>query len=217
MFFFVASNHNFCSPSFFELDKKYDDIFEARKATRAFVEKVQEKVTNSSLKEEEFLPALTKSLEDTLKTNRDEYYHIKQVLDFCEVVGYLMTCNYIDIVDVKGLWGPAIETWGTWFRSHIIWRQQNEGDEVFKYALLTWDELSRQNQWRSSRRMTGTRRQGDPTIVFDTYRWAPKDWARYAAPKRELQDEAAPGYPPDAFKLRVLDWMHRGRGRLIYE
>jgi hypothetical protein len=38
------------------------------------------------------------------------------------------------------------------------------------------DEIIRQNQWRSSRRMTGKRRQGDPVIVFDTYRWAPKDW-----------------------------------------
>ena len=40
------------------------------------------------------------------------------------------------------------------------------------------DELTEQNGWRRSRRMTGTRRQGDPTVVFETYRWTPKDWPR---------------------------------------
>ncbi len=38
------------------------------------------------------------------------------------------------------------------------------------------DELTEQNQWRRSRRMTGTIRQGDPTVVFDTYRWTPANW-----------------------------------------
>jgi hypothetical protein len=46
---------------------------------------------------------------------------------------------------------------------------------------------------------------------------APRDWADYPIPARELQDQPARGYAPDAFKLRGLDWMHRGRGRVIYE
>ena len=38
------------------------------------------------------------------------------------------------------------------------------------------DALAEQNQWRRSRRMTGNVRQGDPTVVFDTYRWVPANW-----------------------------------------
>jgi spore photoproduct lyase len=38
------------------------------------------------------------------------------------------------------------------------------------------DELSERHQWRKSRRFTGTIREGDPTVVFDTYRWVPENW-----------------------------------------
>ena len=34
---------------------------------------------------------------------------------------------------------------------------------------------------------------------------------------QKLQGEEAPGYPPSRFLRRVLDWVHRGRGRIIYE
>ena len=38
------------------------------------------------------------------------------------------------------------------------------------------DELIKQKQWKSSRRRTGNQRQGDPAVVFDTYRWPPDNW-----------------------------------------
>jgi len=46
---------------------------------------------------------------------------------------------------------------------------------------------------------------------------APKDWAAYPIPLEELQDEPAVGYGAGGFRRRVLDFMHRGRGRLTYE
>ena len=36
-------------------------------------------------------------------------------------------------------------------------------------------------------------------------------------PLEELQDEPALGYGAESFRRRVFDFMHRGRGRLIYE
>jgi hypothetical protein len=68
-------------------------------------------------------------------------------------------------------------------------------------------------EWRSQYPINGTR-----VHLIPPPGWrAPKDWAAYPIPERKLQDEPASGYAPDAFKLRALDWIHRGRGRLIYE
>jgi arylsulfatase A-like enzyme len=67
--------------------------------------------------------------------------------------------------------------------------------------------------WRSRHPINGTR-----VHLMPPPGWrAPRDWATYPIPEEELQAEPAPGYPPGALELRVLDWIHRGRGRLIYE
>ena len=86
-------------------------------------------------------------------------------------------------------------------------------DLASQHPDLVTDLSERIYEWRSQYPINGTR-----VHLMPPPGWrAPKDWASYPTPARELQEEPAPGYPPDAFKLRALDWIHRGRGRLIYE
>jgi spore photoproduct lyase len=61
------------------------------------------------------------------------------------------------------------------------------------------DEIIEQNRWRSSRRLTGKRREGDPAVVFDTYRWAPKDWIEGELPPRKFRN------------VMLGTWNHRRR------
>jgi arylsulfatase A-like enzyme len=94
------------------------------------------------------------------------------------------------------------------------------GEDPYEYTDLASqhpdvvaDLSERIHEWRSQYPINGTRVHLVPPPGWR----APKDWAAYPIREQKLQDEPAPGYPPDAFKLRVLDWIHRGRGRLIYE
>ncbi len=45
---------------------------------------------------------------------------------------------------------------------------------------------------------------------------APKNWAGYPIPLKDLRDDPAPGMPPK-FALPVLDWQHGELGRLLYD
>jgi len=65
------------------------------------------------------------------------------------------------------------------------------------------DELIKQNGWNRSRRITGTRRQGDPTIVFDTYRWPPEEWPKGKPLPRKFRNTM----------IRV--WNHRLRENIV--
>ena len=68
-------------------------------------------------------------------------------------------------------------------------------------------------EWRAQHPINGTR-----VHLIPPPGWrAPKDWATYPIPIDDLREEAAPGYPPTPMILRVIDWAHRGRGRLIYD
>lgn len=131
----------------FELDRKYDDIFEGRKAARELADDIKGKMTAGGLEgEDEFLTELTSTLEEIWTSDKNRYFLIKQVFDFCEAVGYLMVCEYIELNDVDGLWGPAIKTWGHWFERHIAWRQQREGEDVYKYFILASAKLQQANK-----------------------------------------------------------------------
>ncbi len=79
----------------------------------------------------------------------------------------------------------------------VISRIETSITEVVNDQQL--DELIKKNQWRSSRRMTGNRRQGDPTVVFDTYRWPPDDWIEGEPLSREFQN------------VTLRPWNHRRR------
>ena len=66
--------------------------------------------------------------------------------------------------------------------------------------------------WRMRYPVSGTRHELVPPPGWR----APKDWAGYPVPIADLQDEPAPGMPPD-YALRPLDWQHGEAGRLIYD
>jgi arylsulfatase A-like enzyme len=68
------------------------------------------------------------------------------------------------------------------------------------------------HRWRTLYPVAGTRSELVPPPGWR----APKDWADYARPLEELQDQPAPGMPP-AHALRPLDWLHGDSGRLIYD
>jgi hypothetical protein len=68
-------------------------------------------------------------------------------------------------------------------------------------------------EWRSQYPIHGTRVHLVPPPGWR----APRDWATYPIPLEELQDEPALGYGAEGFRRRVLDFIHRGRGRLTYE
>jgi hypothetical protein len=126
----------------FELDRKYDDIFDARKAARELADGIKHKIPADTVeREEKFLLELTRKMEEIWENNKDQYFLIKKVFDFCEAVGFLMTSGYIAPDDVQGLWGPAINTWGYWFKRHITWRQGQEGEDVYKYFIVAYEEL----------------------------------------------------------------------------
>ncbi len=67
------------------------------------------------------------------------------------------------------------------------------------------------NYWRTLYPISGVRSQLVPPPGWR----APKDWAGYPVPLSELQDDTSTGMaPPNA--LRLLDYLHGERGRLIY-
>ena len=68
------------------------------------------------------------------------------------------------------------------------------------------------HRWRSIHPISGTRHQLVPPPGWR----APRDWAGYPIPLADLQDEPAPGMPPE-YALPALDWQHGEAGRLIYD
>ncbi len=134
----------------FELDRKYDDIFEARKAAANLEDEVKKQMADKNLQgEDKFLTEMTSTLAHIKEKNVNRYHLIKQVFDFCETVGFFMTHGYIDPEDVYELWGPAIADWGRSCHLHISWRQQNEGADVYKYFLLAAAECQRRRGEKS--------------------------------------------------------------------
>jgi arylsulfatase A-like enzyme len=67
-------------------------------------------------------------------------------------------------------------------------------------------------RWRSLYPVTGTRAELVPPPGWR----APRDWVDYPVPIEALQDEPAPGMPPD-YALPILDFQHGEAGRLIYD
>ena len=66
--------------------------------------------------------------------------------------------------------------------------------------------------WRSRHPVSSARIQ----IMAPPGWHAPRDWADYPQPLETLQDSPAPGMPPPQ-AVRLLDYLHGERGRLIYD
>ena len=130
----------------FNLDKKYDDIYEGRKAVHTLVTQIKSKLDiKNSEKEEELISEITSQMQIWENEDADEYSKIKQVLDFCEYVSYLMISKYLSLKEVKALYVPAILDWGKWFKPYIVHRQEKAGEDVYKYFMLAYKKLSGRN------------------------------------------------------------------------
>jgi arylsulfatase A-like enzyme len=68
------------------------------------------------------------------------------------------------------------------------------------------------HRWRQMYPVAGTRCELVPPPGWR----APRDWADYPVPMERLQDEPAPGMPPE-YAIPILDWQHGEAGRLIYD
>jgi arylsulfatase A-like enzyme len=100
---------------------------------------------------------------------------------------------------------------------NMLFRIQDDPYEYTDLALehpeRVADLAKRIRDWRLQYPIHGTRVHLVPPPGWR----APRDWATYPIPLDELQGEEAPGYPPSRFLRWVLDRVHRGRGRIIYE
>lgn len=129
----------------FNLEKKYDDIYEGRKAVHTLVTEMKNRLDiEDSEREKELISEITSQMQIWENKGADEYSKIKQVLDFCEYVGYLMISKYLSPNEVKALYVPAILNWGKWFKPYIIQRQKKEGEDLYKYFILAYNKLSGQ-------------------------------------------------------------------------
>jgi len=100
---------------------------------------------------------------------------------------------------------------------NMLFRIQDDpyeyNDLASEHPKVVADLAKRLRDWRLQYPIHGTRVHLVPPPGWR----APKDWATYPIPLGELQSEEAPGYPPSRFLRWVLDRVHRGRGRIIYE
>ena len=128
----------------FNLEKKYDDIYEGRKAVHTLVTQIKNRLGIGNLeREDELISEITSQMQIWENEDANEYSKIKQVLDFCEYIGYLMISKYLSPKEVKALYVPAILSWGKWFKPYIIQRQKKEGEDLYKYFMLAYKKLSR--------------------------------------------------------------------------
>lgn len=128
----------------FNLEKKYDNIYEGRRAVHTLVAQIKKRLgIENSEREEELISEITSQMQIWENEDANEYSKIKQVLDFCEYIGYLMISKYLSRKEVKALYVPAILNWGKWFKPYIVYRQEKEGKDVYKYFMLAYKKLSR--------------------------------------------------------------------------
>lgn len=77
-----------------------------------------------------------------LRTSQDEagtkrYYKLRALLDFGELVGFLVIERKIlALDDIKGLWGTALRAWADWFEGHIIDLQKDYKDAYIFFLKL---------------------------------------------------------------------------------
>lgn len=125
----------------FEIDRKFEEIAEARAFVREIAEAVLFEAEKNKLSNEEYHDHLTKKWMDFRNaSNKDDYKEIRKVLDFCESVGFYAENEYVSHKDICNLWGEAISTWVDWFRGYIEYRQKEVKNKfVYRYSLLIAD------------------------------------------------------------------------------
>lgn len=118
------------------LDTMYSGIVDARRAVGDLFKKCKEQHPNDVAKcQRNLADELSRLRTSSLKGDTKQYYNMRKVLDFGELVGFLVIeRKLIHIDDIKGLWGTALKTWATWFNIHIE-ELQKEYADAYEHLL----------------------------------------------------------------------------------
>ena len=112
------------------LDNMYGGIVDARRAVGDLFKKCKEQHPSDVAKcQRDFADELSRLRASHSKADTKQYYNMRKVLDFGELVGFLVVeRKLIRLGDIKGLWGTALKTWATWFTVHIEELQKEYAD-----------------------------------------------------------------------------------------
>lgn len=118
------------------LDTMYGEIVDARRAVGDLFKKYKEQHPNDVAKcQRSLADELSRLRTSHLKADTKQYYNMRKVLDFGELVGFLVVeRNLIRLGDIKGLWGTALKTWATWLNIHIE-ELQKEYADAYEHLL----------------------------------------------------------------------------------
>ena len=118
------------------LDTMYGEMVDARRAVGDLFKKCKKQHPNDVAKcQRNLADELSRLRTSHLKADTKQYYNIRKVLDFGELVGFLVVeRKLIRLDDIKGLWGTALKAWATWFNIHIE-ELQKEYTDAYEHLL----------------------------------------------------------------------------------
>jgi len=118
------------------LNTLYGEIVDARRETWDLVQKCKKlHPTDTTKCHQAIADELSQLRTSHQKSETKRYYNIRKILDFGELVGFLVVeRRLLHRDDVKGLWGTALKAWAEWFNIHIK-ELQNEYADAYIFLL----------------------------------------------------------------------------------
>ena len=120
------------------LDTVYGEIVDARRAVADLLKECKKQYPNDVAKCQRILAdELSRLRTSQQKADTKRYYNMRKVLDFGELVGFLVVeRELIHLDDIKGLWGTALKEWANQFTTHIEELQKEYADAYIQLLKL---------------------------------------------------------------------------------
>lgn len=120
------------------LDTIYGEIIDARRGMWDLWQQCKNRYpTNVAKCRQTFADELSELRTSHQAKDTKRYYNLRKVLDFGELVGFLVVeRQLLHIDDIKGLWGTALKEWATWFSTHIEELQKDYKDAYVLFVRL---------------------------------------------------------------------------------
>lgn len=117
------------------LNTIYGGMIDARRDAMDLHKECERKYpSKSSRSRSAFADELKRLRNSQEEVDTKRYYRLRELLDFGELVGFLVVERKIlTSDDIEGLWGTALKTWADWFEDHITDLQRDYDDA---YILL---------------------------------------------------------------------------------